>query len=80
SEASVEDAAEAQRILLLRYAQGVATLTDTLAGEARLDEARDALLAAEYQQRLARAALLQALGELDLQHLSASNQKGNLEQ
>jgi len=80
SKASVEDAAEAQRIVLLRYAQGVATLTDTLAGQARLDEASDALLNSEYQERLARAALLQALGELDLQHVSASARQGDLGQ
>jgi outer membrane protein len=78
SKVSVEDAAEAQRILRLRYAQGAATLSDTLAGQARLDEARDALLNAQYQERLARAALLQAVGELDLQHVSASAQDGEL--
>lgn len=71
SASAVGEAAEAQRIVRLRYTQGVATLSDTLAGQARLDHARGELVSAKYRERLARAALLLALGELDLQHLSA---------
>lgn len=76
SESAAAEATEAQRILRLRYAQGVATLSDTLAGQARLDRARGERVRAEYQERLARAALLRALGELDLQHVGAAAPEG----
>jgi len=62
----VEQAGEAQRILQLRFGQGLATITALLDGQARLEQAESDLLAARYHLRLSRAALLAELGELDL--------------
>jgi len=67
---AVEQAREAQRILKLRFGQGLATLTDLLAGQARLDEAAASLVNAHYGLRVSRASLLAALGRLDLDHIA----------
>lgn len=68
STTAVAQATEAQRILKLRFAKGLTTITDLLAGQARLDAARANLVAAKYHLTVSRAALLRALGKLDLHH------------
>ncbi|TAN07595.1 MAG: TolC family protein [Rhodanobacteraceae bacterium] len=65
SRTAVRQAGEAQRILKLRYGQGLATITALLDGEAALDEAESELVAARYELRISRATLLDELGELD---------------
>lgn len=65
SRTAVEQAGEAQRILKLRFEQGLATITALLDGEARLEQAESDLLAARYHLRLSRATLLAELGELN---------------
>lgn len=73
--ASVAQAREAQRILRLRFAQGLSTITDVLAGQTRLDGARAGVVAAQYRERLARARLLLVLGTLDLPQLTRAGQR-----
>lgn len=65
SRTAVAQADEAQRILKLRFDQGLATITALLDGQARLEGAESNLVDAQYQLRLSRAALLAELGELD---------------
>ncbi len=62
---AVRHAKEAQRMVNLRYANGVTTIVDVLAAQAQLDKARADLVAARYQQAVQRAALLLAAGKLD---------------
>lgn len=72
SNTAVEQASEAQRILKLRFEQGLATITDLLDGQTRLDRARSDLVAARYRQRVSRAELLATIGELNLAHIRTS--------
>lgn len=71
SATAAAQAREAQRILALRFGQGLTTITDLLAGQTRLDRAEADLVAARYALRVRRAQLLAALGELDLAHIHA---------
>lgn len=73
--ATVAQAGEAQRILRLRYKQGLATITELLSGEARLEEAEAGLVAARYRERVSRAQLLAELGELNLAHISETGKE-----
>lgn len=65
-EASVAEATEARRILELRFNQGLATISELLDAQARLDGAAAGLVAARYDLRIRRAAVLLDLGRLDL--------------
>lgn len=69
SATSVAQAREAQRILALRFDQGLATISELLDGQARLDRAEGSLVDARYALRISRAELLAALGELDPAHI-----------
>lgn len=62
---ALRHAAEATRLVKLRYAQGIATLNDVLDAQARLDQARAAVVQASYDALLARAALRLILHDLD---------------
>ncbi|MEJ2346979.1 MAG: TolC family protein [Gammaproteobacteria bacterium] len=62
---AVADATEAARLAKLRYAQGVETFTQLIATQAALDKARADVVAARYQQVMAQAGLLLALGQLE---------------
>jgi len=64
-QAGLADAREAARLATLRYEKGVATFTQLLAAQAELDKARAELVSAHYQQVMAQAGLLLALGRLD---------------
>ena len=72
SRTAVVQAGEAQRILRLRFGQGLTTITELLDGQARLQQAQSNLVAARYQLRVSRAALLAELGMLDLSHINAA--------
>ncbi len=71
SSSAVAQAGEAQRILKLRFGQGLTTITELLDGQARLQQAQANLVTARYQLRVSRAALLAELGMLDLSHINA---------
>ncbi len=65
----IGQAKEAERLERLRYEQGISTLTQLLAVQTALDKARADYVAARYKETMQRAALLFALGKLDLQAL-----------
>lgn len=77
SSTAVEQAGEAQRILKLRFGQGLATITALLDGQTRLEQAESDLLYARYQLCLSRAALLAQLGELDLDRFDTGHTATN---
>ena len=62
---AVANATEAARLAELRYAQGVETFTQLIATQASLDKARADVVAARYQQVMAQAGLLLAVGQLE---------------
>jgi outer membrane protein TolC len=62
--AAVTAAAETARLEKLRYEQGVSIFTQLLSAQTELDQARADRVAARYQETMARAALLLALGRL----------------
>jgi outer membrane protein len=61
---AVADAEEAQRLVNLRYENGVATLVETLSAQAQLDKTRADRVAARYELTMAGAALRLAVGRL----------------
>lgn len=71
-ELAVRQSEEAQRLLRLRYQNGVETLTALLQGQAALDHARAELVQARYQEAIERGALWLTLGKMDLQTLSGA--------
>lgn len=66
---AVEEAEEAQRLILKRYSSGVATITEVLAGQALLDKARAELVAATFEKNLQTAKLRLDTGTLRLDML-----------
>jgi outer membrane protein len=66
---AVEEAQEAQRLVKLRYENGVATLVELLAAQTQLDKARADLVAARYQLAVQRAELKRAVGVLNADRL-----------
>lgn len=66
---AVEEAEEAQRLILKRYSNGVATITEVLAGQALLDKARAELVAATFEKNLQTAKLRLDTGTLRLDML-----------
>ncbi|MGD8383975.1 MAG: TolC family protein [Lysobacterales bacterium] len=62
---AASQAAEAARLLDLRYSQGLTPLDDLLNAQARRDQSRAEAVAAAYRAVLARAALLLAVDRLD---------------
>ncbi len=62
---AVAQAAEAARLLSLRYAQGLSPIDSVLDAQARRDRARAQSVEAAYQAVLARAALLVAIDRLN---------------
>ncbi|HSH84467.1 MAG TPA: TolC family protein [Guyparkeria sp.] len=72
---AIEQSAEAARLETLRYQQGLATMTELLAAQTELDNARAELIRAYFQRTMQRAALWLALGELTPEHVGA--ERGN---
>lgn len=64
---AVSQAEEAQRLIKVRYANGVTTLVDLLAGQTRLDQARAEQAQAEFERVTARGEVLLAAGALTLE-------------
>jgi outer membrane protein len=64
-QATVLSAVEDLRVQQQRYATGTSTLLDVLASQTQLDQARQALIQARYDQRIAKAEL-EALAGRDL--------------
>lgn len=66
---AVEQAEEAQRLILKRYKNGVATITEVLAGQALLDKARAEVVSATFEKNLQTARLRLDTGTLRLDML-----------
>ena len=69
---AAEQAAEAARLLALRYAQGLATLSQLQDSEARRDAARAQSVESTYRALLARAEVRLLVNELDPAKLAAA--------
>jgi len=61
-----EQADEAQRLVLKRYKNGVATITEMLAGQALLDKARAEVVSAKYDRNVQAASLRLNTGTMTL--------------
>jgi outer membrane protein TolC len=61
---AIRQSEEAVRLETLRYRQGLATMTELLAAQADLDNARAELIRARFQRTMQRAALWLAMGDL----------------
>ncbi|MDG6779054.1 TolC family protein [Thiomicrorhabdus sp. zzn3] len=66
---AVEQAEEAQRLVLKRYKNGVATMTEVLASQALLDKARAEVVAATYEKNIQTATLRLQTGTMQLELL-----------
>lgn len=66
---AVQQASEAQQLIMKRYKNGVSTITEVLAAETQLDKARADLVAARYDVNVFKAKLLLATGRMDVSRL-----------
>jgi len=66
---AVEQAEEAQRLILKRYKGGIATMTEVLASQAQLDKARAELVQSLYEQNIQKAKLRLETGSMRLDQL-----------
>ncbi|MBU2738659.1 TolC family protein [Acidithiobacillus concretivorus] len=66
---AVQQMEESQRLVRLRYENGVETITGLLHGQAELDQSRAELVSADYAEAVQRAALLLAIGKLNPQEI-----------
>ena len=73
---AIEQSEEAVRLETLRYQQGLATMTELLAAQTELDNARAELIRADFQRTMQRAALWLALGELAPERVATANGNG----
>ena len=73
---AIEQSEEAVRLETLRYQQGLATMTELLAAQTELDNARAELIRAHFQRTMQRAALWLALGELAPERVATENGNG----
>ncbi len=69
NELAAEQAEEAQRLVLKRYKNGVATITEVLAGQALLDKARAEVVSATYDRNVQAAKLRLNTGTMTLAQL-----------
>ncbi len=72
---AIRQSEEAVRLEKLRYQQGLATMTELLATQTELDNARAELIKAHFQRTMQRAALWLAMGELAPDRVT--NEPGN---
>jgi len=63
---AVQQATEAQNLIMKRYKNGVSTITEVLAGETQLDKARADLVSARYDVNVLKAKLLLLTGRMDI--------------
>ncbi|KTG15977.1 hypothetical protein AUR63_05880 [Guyparkeria sp. XI15] len=73
---AIDQSEEAVRLETLRYQQGLATMTELLAAQTELDNARAELIRAHFQRTMQRAALWLALGELAPERVATENGNG----
>lgn len=66
---AVQQADEAQNLITKRYKNGVATITEVLAGETQLVRARADLVSARYEVNVLKAKLLLLTGRMDIQRI-----------
>lgn len=69
---AVVQAEEAQRLIMKRYKNGVATMTEVLASQAQLDQARADLVRSTFEINIQKAQLRLATGTMDLGGLKVS--------
>lgn len=66
---AVEQAEEAQRLIMKRFNNGVATITEVLASQTQLDKARADLVTAQFETNVEKAKLRLATGTMDVAQL-----------
>lgn len=66
---AVEQAQEAQRLIMKRYKGGIATMTEVLANQAQLDKARAELVKSQYEKNIQKAKLRLETGAMRLAEL-----------
>ena len=66
---AVQQADEAQNLIMKRYKNGVSTITEVLAGETQLVKARADLVSARYEVNVLKAKLLLLTGRMDIQRI-----------
>ena len=66
---AVQQADEAQNLIMKRYKNGVSTITEVLAGETQLGKARADLVSAQYDVNVLKARLLLLTGRMDVQRI-----------
>ncbi|WP_414039872.1 TolC family protein [Acidithiobacillus sp. M4-SHS-6] len=66
---AVRQMEESQRLVRLRYENGIETITGLLHGQAELDQSRAELVSAYYAEAVQRGALLLAMGKLNPQEI-----------
>lgn len=66
---AVQQAEEAQRLIMKRYSNGISTLTELLVSQAQLDKARADLVKATYESNVQKAQVRLATGTLDFAKL-----------
>ena len=66
---AVQQASEAQGLIMKRYKNGVSTITEVLAGETQLDKAQADLVSARYDVNVLKAKLLLLTGRMDIQRI-----------
>jgi len=66
---AVQQADEAQDLIMKRYKNGVSTITEVLAGETQLGKARADLVSARYDVNVLKAKLLLLTGRMDVQRI-----------
>lgn len=66
---AVQQADEAQNLIMKRYKNGVSTITEVLAGETQLGKARADLVSARYDVNVLKAKLLLLTGRMDVQRI-----------
>ncbi len=66
---AVQQAEEAQRLVLRRHKNGIATMTEVLANQTQLDKTRADLVSTEFEINLQKANLRLATGTMSLEHI-----------
>ncbi|MBD3822453.1 MAG: TolC family protein, partial [Thiotrichales bacterium] len=70
---AVGQAEEAQRLIMKRYKNGVATMTEVLASQAQLDQSRADLVRSTFEINIQKAQLRLATGTMDMHDLQTKN-------